>query len=305
MSPAAEPHRHLPGRAVLLLLFLSLLWGANMVAIKVSVQGVAPAFAAALRSVVAAACVYLWMKVRGVPVFPAPGLARHGVAVGVLFGLEFGCIYLGLRYTLASRSAILLYTHPFIVALGAHLFLHGDRLHARKATGLVLAFCGIVLLFARRWGPVSASTLPGDLLILLGAVAWGSTTLYIKRYLAGRVAPVQALFYQLFYSAPVLFAWSLLTESRLLYGDLSTRVVVSLAYQCVVVAFASYLAWFELVERYSVSLLAAFTFFTPVFGVLLSALLLPGEALGPTVLASLALVCVGMVLVNRAPAPAR
>ncbi|MBI5014831.1 MAG: DMT family transporter [Deltaproteobacteria bacterium] len=285
---------------ILVLLVLSLLWGGNMVAIKVSVQGVAPLFAAGLRSLVAGTCVYLWMRVRGVPAFPGRAVLLHGLAVGVMFGAEFGFIYLGLKHTLASRSAILLYTHPFFVAIGAHLLLEGDRLHARKAFGLVLAFAGVATLFARSWGPMSLQTLPGDLSILLGAALWGATTLYIKRFLTGRARPVQTLFYQLAFSAPVLLAWSALMEDRV-WGSVTSAVAVSLLYQCFVVAFLSYIAWFELIERYSVSLLAAFTFFTPVFGVFLSAAALPGETLQPALLASLVLVCAGMILVNRPP----
>jgi drug/metabolite transporter (DMT)-like permease len=288
--------------ASLLLLGLCVLWGGNMVAIKVSVQGVAPLFAAGLRSLVAGACVYLWMRARGVPVLPAKGVLLHGLAVGLMFGAEFGFIYLGLKHTLASRSAVLLYTHPFFVALGAHFLLRGDRLTATKAAGLVFAFAGVANLFARDWGPLSLDALPGDLSILLGAALWGATTLYIKRFLAGRALPVQTLFYQLAFSAPVLLLWSALLEDRAWRG-LSAAVAVSLFYQCFIVAFLSYIAWFELIERYSVSLVAAFTFFTPVFGVLLSAALLPGEGLRPAVVASLALVCAGMFLVNRAPRP--
>lgn len=290
----------LPRGAVLVLLALCVLWGGNMVAIKVSVQDVAPLFAAGLRSVVAGACVYLWMRVRGVPVLPAKGLLGHGIAVGVMFGAEFGFIYLGLRHTLASRSAILLYTHPFFVAIGAHFLLQGDRFTVTRVVGLLLAFAGVANLFARDWGPMSLQTLPGDLLILLGAASWGATTLYVKRFLTGRALPVQTLFYQLAFSAPVLLVWSSLMEDRV-WRNPSAAAVASLLYQCFVVAFVSYIAWFELIERYNVSLLAAFTFFTPVFGVVLSAVFLPGEALRPALVASLALVCAGMALVNRAP----
>ena len=202
-----------------------------------------------------------------------------------------------------SEAAVRL---PFVVAGAATIAwttwfgMRRMGLAGGLAAGLLLAFAGIVVLFARRWGPVTTDTLPGDLLILLGAALWGATTLYVKRHLAGRAAPVQTLFYQLAFSAPILLAWSALQEDRLWTG-LTPAVGVSLAYQCFVVAFASYLAWFELIDRYSVSLLSAFTFFTPVFGVLLSAALLPGEALGAATFLSLGLVCSGMVLVNRPP----
>ena len=288
----------IPRGVVLLLLVLALVWGGNMVAIKISARGVAPLFSAGLRSAVAAILVYAWMRFKGIPVFSGPGVFGHAVVIGFLFGGEFGCIYLGLKYTLASRTAILLYTHPFFVAIGAHLFLTGDRFHAKKALGLALAFAGIVTLFGRGTGAVSLRTLPGDLLIVLAAVLWASTTLYIKRYLTGCAAPIQNLLYQLAFSVPLLLLWSAAQEGHPV-RELSAPVVVSLAYQCLIVAFVSYLAWFELIHRYSVSLLAAFTFFTPVFGVFLSAGLLPGETLRPALLVSLVLVCSGMVLVNR------
>ena len=51
---------------------------------------------------------------------------------------EFGFIYLGLRYTLASRSAILLYTHPFFVALGAGSTpARVSRIHASTTFGVL------------------------------------------------------------------------------------------------------------------------------------------------------------------------
>ncbi len=77
---------------------------------------------------------------------------------------------------------------------------------------------------------------------------------------------------------------------------------IALVYQCIVVAFLSYLVWFELIHRYPVSLLAAFTFFTPVSGALISGVLILGEPLTHGIVLSLALVTLGMFLVNR---PAR
>ncbi len=286
-------------KAVLLMVLLCVLWGGNMVAIKVSIREIPPLFAAGLRSLIAGCLVAILMVVRGMPLFTSKKAALHGLVVGILFGSEFACIYLGMKFTLATRTSILLYTHPFIVAIGAHLILTGDRLHINKVTGLLLAFCGIVVLFLKDWGAAGLETLTGDLLILLGAAGWALTTLYIKRYLTSSSTPLQVLLYQLVFSVPLLIIISLLTEKMPSVSSLSAPVLWSFTYQCVIIAFLSYVAWFELIHRYKVSILAAFTFFTPLFGVFLSWLLLPGEALRPSLLLSLVLVCAGMIMVNR------
>ena len=192
-------------------------------------------------------------------------------------------------------------TQPFFTVLGAHLFLRGDRLTRVRVAGLALAFTGVVVLFAKDWGEITYRTLPGDLLLLAAAVLWAATIVFIKRFLAGRVVALQTLFYQLAFSAPLLFLFSLLMEDEVWRGG-SWPVAVALFYQCIVVAFLSYLAWFQLIHRYPVGRVAAFTFFTPVFGAFLSGALILGEPLTFGVIAALVLVTAGMFLVNR---PAR
>ena len=72
-------------------------------------------------------------------------------------------------------------------------------------------------------------------------------------------------------------------------------------YQCIIVAFLSYLVWFALVARYPISLLHAFSFFTPVFGVIFSGILILGEVISSNLVMALVLVSLGMVLVNYRP----
>jgi drug/metabolite transporter (DMT)-like permease len=179
---------------VALLLLLALIWGANMAIIKIGARELAPLFMAGVRSLVASGCLYIWIKAKGMNLFPSTSVLLHGVVIGLLFGSEFGFIYLGLQYTLASRTYVLVYTAPFFVALGAHFFLKGDRLNGWKVLGLILAFAGVVSLFVRDLGSFSVSILPGDLMALAGGALWGATTVYLKKYLSYRVLPLQTLF---------------------------------------------------------------------------------------------------------------
>jgi drug/metabolite transporter (DMT)-like permease len=109
--------------------------------------------------------------------------------------------------------------------------------------------------------------------------------------------PAAILFYQLTVSSVALIGASVaLGEPGIVAPTAS--VVAALAYQAVVVAFASYLAWFWLLRRYPASDLAPYLFWTPLFGVLAGFLLL-GDPLSGHLGAAAALVALGIYLVNR------
>jgi drug/metabolite transporter (DMT)-like permease len=80
------------------------------------------------------------------------------------------------------------------------------------------------------------------------------------------------------------------------YIDLT--IFLSLFYQTIIVALLSYWAWFYLIHIYPVTSLSAFSFFTPIFGVFLSSLIL-NEPLSLWLLIALALVSVGIYWVNK------
>ena len=107
--------------SVSLLTALCMVWGLNAVAIKIANVGIDPIFGAGLRSVIATACLILWMRFKRIPLFA--GNLLDGIVVGLLFGVEFSILYPSLLYTTASSAWILLYTTPFFHAIGAHFFL--------------------------------------------------------------------------------------------------------------------------------------------------------------------------------------
>jgi drug/metabolite transporter (DMT)-like permease len=78
---------------------------------------------------------------------------------------------------------------------------------------------------------------------------------------------------------------------------LSAAGVAGIAYQAVIVAFASYLAWFWLLTRYLAARLAVFSFLSPLFGVLAGVLVLD-ESLSARFVVAALLVGAGIVLVN-------
>ncbi len=292
----SESKDELDLRAIGILLILTFLWGLNYTAVKYSNQGVSPVFASTLRSAIASLCGGLYCIGKKERLFHTDIRLFHGWVIGLLFGLEFACLYFGMLYTDAARSVIFVYLSPFVVAVGAHFFLKGDRLNLTKGIGLLLAFGGILIVFGGRPGSAKETMVFGDLLEIAAAFLWGATTLYIKKFMAEKVHPIHTFLYQLFFSIPILLLASLVLEPKWI-TRFDVLIAGSLIYQSVIVAFASYFLWFKLIHEYSVSRLSAFTFFTPIFGVLFGVLFM-NEELTLSLAIGLPMVCVGIFFVN-------
>ena len=279
----------------LIMVLLTALWGLNYPAVKIANVGFAPVFNSFLRSLVASVCGILYCLAIREPLFHRDKRLFHGFMVGLLFGLEFVCIYWGLLYTDAARAVILVNFSPFVVVLGAFAFLH-EKLSYAKILGIVLAFIGIYLVF---WGKPRSWTSEmfyGDLLEILAAIFWGATTIYIKKYLAETVHPIHTFLYQLVFSVPVILVCAWVLEPKWIL-DVNPSAVLALGYSSVIVAFASYLAWFKLIHTYPVSDLAVLTFLSPVFGVAFGMIVL-GEQLTLGLVLGLVFVSAGIYVTN-------
>ncbi len=280
------------------------IWGLSQVAAKVSLAEVPPLLQSGVRSIGAALLLLAWARWRGLAVFGRDGTGLPGLVAGVLFALEFACLFVGLQYTSASRMAVFLYLAPFVVALGMPLISRQERLAPAQWAGLVVAFGGVVWAFAE--GFVAPAVGPkqwiGDALGMAAAVLWGATTLVLRATRLASALPEKTLLYQLVLSGVALTAASVATGEAL-PSTLSPTVAWAMLFQIAIVTFASYLAWFWLVRHYVATKVAAFTLLTPMFGLLAGVGLL-GEALTLRLAVALVAVCTGIWLVNRATAPA-
>ncbi|BDG08385.1 DMT family transporter [Anaeromyxobacter paludicola] len=292
--------RPIDGFAAALMLLLCAIWGAQQVAIKLAAADVAPIMQAAIRSGVSAALVALFSRARGERLSWRDATLAPGLVAGALFGVEFLFVAEGLRHTTASRMAVFLYTAPVFTALGLHLRLPSERLQGRQWVGIAVAFGGIALAFAGKVrGGLAPELLLGDAFGVLGGAAWGATTVVIRSSALSEARPSQTLLYQLGGGCVLLLLLAVLT-GQAGHVALTPTSAASLAFQGVVVSFASYLAWFWLLRRYLASRLSVFSFLTPIFGVTFGVLVL-GEPLTPAFLGGAALVLLGILLVSGLP----
>ena len=284
-----------PG-AIVRMLMLCLSWGFNQVAIKLALPDIPAMTQAMFRSIGALPVLLIVGWLRGANFSLRDGTLGPGLFAGILFGIEFVLIYQGLRFTTASRAAVFLYTAPFFVALGSHQVL-GERLRASQWGGLALCFAGVALAIGVPQANVDAKVLLGDIMIVGGGALWGATTLIAKGTKLRLAAPEKALAYQVTISIPILgaAAWFFGETITHFPGPLALSVVV---YQAIWVVGLTFMLWFALVQVYSASKLSAFSFITPLFGVVASYLVLD-EKLTLSFAAAALLVIAGLFLVNR------
>ncbi|NJD34973.1 MAG: DMT family transporter [Betaproteobacteria bacterium] len=260
-----------PGPAAFgLMVLLCAIWGLQQVAIKVATAEISPIMQAGMRSGLGAVLVYAWARWRGIALFSPDRSLKPGLLAGFLFGLEFVFIFVGVDHTTVSRMVVFLYTAPCFTVLGLHFFVPGERMGWRQGGGVLLAFAGLVLAFIDK---AAGGSVLGDAFGVLAALFWAATTVLIRATALAKVTATKVLLYQLAVSAAVMFPLSWLVGERGI-GVLSAPTLWAMAYQIVIVAFISYLAWFWLLTRYLAGRLLVFSFLTPLFGVWFGMLLL-------------------------------
>lgn len=298
VAPALDRRDAVDMAAAVIMVGLTFSWGLNYVAAKVSYAGYDPVFVSVARSVIGGLCVFAWCRLRGIKLFEADRTLAAGIVVGVLFGVEFLCLYIGLEYTTVARNTLLVNTMPFWVLIGGH-FLLGERINARKLGGLVLAFCGLVAVFSDGITAGSDATLTGDLLSLGSGILWAATSIFIKRSKLVETNAEKLLLYQL--AGATVVGLLVMPFAGPPIRALAALPTLALLFQSFYIVAFTYVLWFWLLTRYPAAGLSSFAFLSPVFGVLCGAVLL-GELPTTRIILALGLIAAGLIIVNR---PAR
>jgi len=261
---------------------------------KAVAADVAPSMQLALRFCGAAVFFGTWVLAREGRSAFADGTLPSGLLLGTMFALEFIFVGEALVHTTASHAIVFLYSAPIFTALGLQ-FLPEERLRRTQWLGILVAFAGISVAFLGHAGRPVTALIGGDLIALLGGVSWGLTNVVLRRGRVGSSSIEKTVFYQVAIGAIVLLAFAAATQqTRVL---LTLPVVLALLFQTVVIAIASYLAWFWLLQRYLTSRLMLLSLLTPIFGVALSALAL-GDKIDLRFGVGAVLVLVGILVVN-------
>jgi drug/metabolite transporter (DMT)-like permease len=219
----------------------------------------------------------------------------------ILFGADYGLIYWAEQHIESGLTAILFATLPLITIFLAHLYLPGDRITPRKLAGTLLAFAGVVALFADRLQIDSSKSVP-MLAVVASAVCAAAAGVYSKRHGHG-LHPAALNAPAMLVGAVVLGVASVLRgEGLRLPTDAGTWGAI--LYLAVAGSVFTFLVYFSLLKTWSVTSLSFISVFTPVIALVLGFLVL-GER--PTISTVVGAACIlaGVALALSASANAR
>ena len=215
--------------------------------------------------------------------------------------LQYLLFYVGLANCAGVTSSILEASNSFLCVLLAALAFRFEPLTSRKVLGCVVGFAGVVLVNVAGEGGGLRFTLAGEGMVLASTVA-AATSSNLAKLFSRDHDPVLLSGWQFVLGGAVLLAVGLALDGHIAPADAANPLpaLALLAYLGFISAGA-YSLWSLALAANPVSRVAVFGFMNPVFGVLLSAVLL-GETsvVSPLVAAgALVLVSVGIVIVNR------
>lgn len=281
---------------IILLLSLAVIRGLNFSAIKISLTGLTPLLSSGWRNATASVALLGYALAMKRPLWP-PADTRHKLlGMGGLFTLNFLIVYTAMNHTTASRAAILLNSQPLAVALLARIFIPSDRVTLRKAVGLLLAFLGVVLVLGDPESSLQFSTLRGDVLMLVAALNW-AVLVILRKQVAQKVDPGVVAAWEVTVGALTLVPLGLVLDAAKPM-ILSTPVLSALLYSGLIGGALVFGANVYLIKNYDVNAVSSFNFMIPVVGTTAGILLLH-EPFGTQILAGMALVAVGIYVVNH------
>jgi drug/metabolite transporter (DMT)-like permease len=288
---------HIGWSSALIALFVSALWGGNVIALKLGLATVPPLWSAFWRFLSGFVAVLIWAKFSGIQLMPEPGESRPLTILGLMFTLQIMGLNLGVNATSPAYAVILLNSHPLFTNLVSHFFVPEDRLSRQRILGLAIAFAGICYLaMGRPDARLAPHPILGNVIVVISASLLAIRMVYTQR-LVQKMDPVRPVIWQMGFSLPIFLATAAWFEPTLL-KPLTAEPVIAILYQGIAIGGFCFVVWTRLLKRHSPGSLSVFGFSVPVFGVILSAYIF-GETITGRVVAGMAAVTAGIVIVTR------
>ena len=231
---------------------------------------------------------FLTMKQKAFPFIFAQGVLQTAI--------QYFCFYIGMAHTTGTKGSIINASNAFVSIVAAHFILKNEKMTSEKWLGCLLGIAGVITvnLVPGAWG--SGFSLQGEGMVALCAIAYGLSTITLKK-ISHMDSPITITAYQL------LFGGAMLLLIGKEWGGTMERFTIPsmlLLLYMALISTVAFCIWATLVKYNQVSKIAVYTFSIPIFGVILSGIFLGESVLTIQNLLALVLVSGGIILINKA-----
>lgn len=267
-----------------------LIWGSTYLAIRFTVETTPPFLSAAARFIISGACLYFWRRAAGDPK-PTKLERRNAIVIGIflLVGGNGGVVWAA-QFIPSNLSALLVATVPLWMLLFDALRPGGDRPNPRALVGLLIGFCGAVLLIGWTAGGSTANGFRGALAVVVASFLWAIGSIYGKSSQLPASPLVTTGIEMLAGGIVQVFVAALFGEfAYFSFTAITAKSALALLYLTVIgpVAFVAY-AW--LLRNAPIPLVATYSYVNPLVAILL------GYFLGKEIISTRILLAAGLII---------
>lgn len=226
-----------------------------------------------------------------------PKIEKNGIMPVMLLGSvqtfgQYIFTYIGIGFTSGANTSVITACATFFTVLFAPLFFKSDKLNICKIIGCVLGCCGV--LCVNSGGGVTVDTLFGDFMILMSTLSAAAGNFISKGIVRDR-EPISVTGFQLLFGGILLLIAGFVTGGKLDFSSIKALLVLLwLAF----VSAAAFAIWMALLKHHPASRICVFNLLVPVFGTLLSGIMLGESVFGIETIVSVVLICAGIFISN-------
>jgi len=273
-----------------------LIWGSVFSVVKYTLQEIGPlAFVTARflgASILLLALVYL---MEGKPIIKREDWLRVALVGLSGIGIYQICFTLGLNYTTASNSSLIIATSPIFAALFAWL-LGEEPITPRQIAGILLSFVGVTLIVRAGF---TWENLRGDALTLIAAISYAFSAVIAKRPLE-RYSSLRVMAVGMILGTFVLFLFGWRALLTYPWAKVSFEGWLGLGYAILFASVIAYVLWFHAIGKLGATRTVVYGYLIPIVAVLVAVLTLGEEFTALHALGAL-IVFVGIALARLAP----
>jgi drug/metabolite transporter (DMT)-like permease len=282
---------------ILILGFLSFVWGTTWIAIKYSLLGFPPFVGAAARFTVAAVVLYLYALYQSVDMRINNRHDFYFILISsvLLYLLDYGLIYWGEQYINAGATAVLFATFPLFTGVVANFVFHSEPFQLQKYLGLVIGFLGIAIVFYDQLVQTDFNGLVffAALAIVLSALSAAISLVMVKKYL-GHLPTVSLTLHQMIWGVLMLgIVGILLGESHSIQWV--TESVLAIVYMGVVASALAFVLYYRILKEMSAITVSSIIYITPIVAIIIGWLLLD-EAITKTIIIGMMITFTGIFI---------